>query len=91
MYKGKTDPKLLRKTEESSVSEMAKKKTIFNPAPTFNPPKSRQPKVVTQQEIPKGEREICRVISRSAGLISGCPGDQSMIFSDSCLIFLTWL
>lgn len=44
-------------------------------------------------EIPNGDREICREISRRTGLnlISGWPGDQSTIFSDSCLIFRTWL
>lgn len=42
-------------------------------------------------EIPNGDREICRLISRRTGLISGLPGDQSTIFSDSCLIFITWL
>lgn len=42
-------------------------------------------------EIPKGERESCRFNSRRRGLISGFPGDHSMIFSDSCLIFRTWL
>lgn len=42
-------------------------------------------------EIPNGDREICRLISRRTDLISGLPGDQSTIFSDSCLIFITWL
>lgn len=42
-------------------------------------------------EIPNGDREICRLISRRTGLISGWQGDKSTIFSDSCLIFRTWL
>lgn len=47
-------------------------------------------------EIPKGDLEICLllllVISLRAGLLlSGWLGNQSMISSDSFLIFLTWL
>ena len=40
---------------------------------------------------PSGDGESCLVISLRAGLTSGSGGDGSLIFSYSCLIFLTWL
>lgn len=84
----KTEQEQGRQTKPPS-STCALQHTNPKPCSIFSPYES--PTEMGWPEIPNGDREICRVISRRTCLICGLPGDQSTISSDSCLIFLTWL
>lgn len=84
----KTEQEQGRQTKPPS-STCALQHTNPKPCSMFSPYES--PTEMGWPEIPNGDREICRLISRRTCLICGLPGDQSTISSDSCLIFLTWL
>lgn len=82
------------KTENKSI--ISPSSSSSSPSHTINIPISLydSPTEIGRPEIPSGDRDIWRFISRKAavgGLISGCPGRQSIIVSDSSLIFFTWL